>query len=368
MAIPIASVWKATIGSTVVDIYVDGYSEVQKGQYSELPILGAQASNLYFWGADSLELDIQCKVYTTANMTLLKNAAKANSVVAITSDIAGYNTSWRISSFLDARISTPGLTNKWHKVSMRMRQYHPVIGQNGAVVTSTYIPPPSSLLTSLVSYWKLDEASGTRVDSVVASGNDLTDNNTVTQAAGKISNAGQFTSANSETLSRADNASLSTGDIDFTVAGWVYGDTLPSGGGIIQKGNGAAAHEFDLFFRGTGTAFAFRIANGTLLAQDNTIVPPSTGTWYFVVGWHDSVADTVNVQVNNNTAVSTATTGVAPTDTAAAFIIGRSVVSTVFWNGRIDEVGFWKRVLTATERTNLYNAGAGVTYPFTGIP
>ena len=35
----------------------------------------------------------------------------------------------------------------------------------------------SSLLTSLISYWKLDETSGTRVD--VVSGNDLTDNNTV---------------------------------------------------------------------------------------------------------------------------------------------------------------------------------------------
>jgi len=31
-------------------------------------------------------------------------------------------------------------------------------------------------------------------------------------------------------------------------------------------------------------------------------------------------------------------------------------------DGRVDEVGFWKRVLTAQERTNLYNAGAGNTY------
>lgn len=85
-----------------------------------------------------------------------------------------------------------------------------------------------TLLDGLVSYWKLEEANGARVDSVVASGNDLTDNNTVTQAVGVLGNAAQFTAANSESLSHADNASLGTGDIDFTVASWVYFDSLTS--------------------------------------------------------------------------------------------------------------------------------------------
>ena len=34
-----------------------------------------------------------------------------------------------------------------------------------------------------------------------------------------------------------------------------------------------------------------------------------------------------------------------------------------YWDGLIDEVGFWKRILTAQEKTNLYNAGAGLAYP-----
>ena len=36
--------------------------------------------------------------------------------------------------------------------------------------------------------------------------------------------------------------------------------------------------------------------------------------------------------------------------------------------GRIDEVGFWKRVLTSSERSLLYNGGVGLTYPFSGAP
>lgn len=35
------------------------------------------------------------------------------------------------------------------------------------------------------------------------------------------------------------------------------------------------------------------------------------------------------------------------------------------FNGDIDEVGYWNRVLTPTELTELYNSGNGITYPFT---
>ena len=42
--------------------------------------------------------------------------------------------------------------------------------------------------------------------------------------------AGQFTAANSEYLSHAHNSDLSTGDIDFTFAVWVYADSLLAAG------------------------------------------------------------------------------------------------------------------------------------------
>jgi hypothetical protein len=42
--------------------------------------------------------------------------------------------------------------------------------------------------------------------------------------------------------------------------------------------------------------------------------------------------------------------------------IGAFAYAGIYTNGSIDEVGFWKRVLTADERTWLYNSGAGRTY------
>lgn len=221
----------------------------------------------------------------------------------------------------------------------------------------------SALLNSLISYWKLDEASGTRNDAHGA--NHLTDNNTVTQAAGRIGNAGQFTSANSEYLSIADNAALSTGDIDFTIAFWVYYDSNFSS--IITKGTSetTAGREYVVKAIAGGNNIVFQVSDGasetTLFGGPNLAL----GSWYYVIVWHDSVGDTINRQVNDGGVDSVAwSTGVQ--DGAGTFRLGVNCNADggSFHDGRIDEVGFWTRVLTAAERTSLYNAGAGLAYPF----
>src|SRR5437868_1055887 len=80
------------------------------------------------------------------------------------------------------------------------------------------------LRVGLVSYWPLNETSGTRLD--VHGANHLTDNNTVTRALGIRNEAGQFTRANSEYLSIPHNASLSLSNTSFTIALWACLDSL----------------------------------------------------------------------------------------------------------------------------------------------
>lgn len=227
-----------------------------------------------------------------------------------------------------------------------------------------------SLLTDLQAFWELEEASGSRADA--HSTNTLSDVNTVTQAAGKVGNAAQFTAVNSEHLSIADNAALSTGDIDFTIAAWVYMDSKGTGftANVIASKYGAGGqgvdHEWNLAFTGTTTdrfQFAVRPNAGTLgtVAADS-LGSPSTATWYYVIGWHDSVANTISIQVNNGTVDSQAYS-LGTIDGTAAFEIGDASGGLgAPFDGRIDQVGFWKRVLTSQERTDLYNGGAGLSY------
>ena len=50
------------------------------------------------------------------------------------------------------------------------------------------------------------------------------------------------------------------------------------------------------------------------------------------------------------------------------FSLGKNLhTNTAGFAGTIDEVGVWGRVLSASEVTALYNSGAGVAYPFTGV-
>lgn len=233
------------------------------------------------------------------------------------------------------------------------------------IVLAFASPARADLLTSLEGHWKLEEASGTRVDA--HGSNDLTDNNTVTQNPGKIGDAGQFTAANSEYLSIVDNASLSTGDIDFTIAAWIYLDSKSAEMTIAAK-DAPGDREWTLRWV-TGDVFRFDIwatGGGSIGRVDaNSFGAPSIATWYFVMAWHDATANKVYIQVNNGTVNEVATTGVIA-DKAAAFTIGRR--GTFNWDGRIDSVSFWKRTLTTQERTDLYGGGSGLDYPFTPPP
>src|SRR3989304_1655390 len=88
-----------------------------------------------------------------------------------------------------------------------------------------YVRPAVSLSDSLIAYWRLEEASGTRLDELSGcggGGGDLADINTVTQNTGVIGNAGQFVAASSEDLSYADEIDLNVGgNIDVAFVAWL---------------------------------------------------------------------------------------------------------------------------------------------------
>lgn len=195
--------------------------------------------------------------------------------------------------------------------------------------------------------------------------NDLEDINTVTQAVGKLGNAAQFTAANSERLRIADNAALSMGDIDFTIACWVYLDSETAARPIVAKWN-TANFEYKLEYRNAADRFVFSVSQTGAVGVDvtaNNLGAVSSATWYFIVCWHDAAGNTINIQVNDGTADSTShTLGVR--DGTSDFMLGMDQSASTFMDGRIDSVSVWKELLSAAEKTWLYNAGNGREYPF----
>ena len=228
-----------------------------------------------------------------------------------------------------------------------------------------YVAP--NMHDSLQAYWLLGEASGTRNDS--HSTNHLTDNNTVTQAAGIQGNAAQFTAATSESLSIADNAALSMGDIDFTVCCWAYLDSTGVTRDLLTKHMSVGDQRaYRLNIQASNEAFFYVDPLGTSIGEASILATTfgawTAATWHFVIAWHDATANTINIQVDNTGVNSTAfTLGVF--DNTAAFQLGNSGNNDAFHNGRVDEAAVWKRVLTADERSYMYNSGLGRTYPLT---
>lgn len=226
-----------------------------------------------------------------------------------------------------------------------------------------------ALLDNLISYWALDESSGDRADS--HGSNTLTDNGPVGSATGKLGLAASFSGITNYSLSRADNASLSTGDIDFTAQAWVYFTTKTNYHVFAHKGwetGGSSNKEWVLWYDQGADRFVFSVAKS---GADTSVTAgnfgaPSINTWYLLHGWHDSINNQIGISVNAGTAnTTTHTTGV--NDGASNFEVGASSVQALWLSGRVDEVGFWKRVLSSQDRTDLYNSGAGLAYPFGAV-
>lgn len=223
----------------------------------------------------------------------------------------------------------------------------------------------------LVAYWPLTDASGSRYDAL-GGANTLTNNNVVTQAT--ISSGGpgvyasSFASASSQYLSVADNALVSTGDIDYTICAWVNIASTGADRSIISKYGAAGTREFYLFYNNASARFQFSVSGdgtATTGVLDSSLGAPSTTTWYFLRVWHDATGNTVNIQSNLNTPVSAAHTA-GSFDSASVLLIGAVLPAAPasFMNGQICQVGFWKRVLTTQEHAWLYNNGRGRLYPF----
>ncbi len=206
-----------------------------------------------------------------------------------------------------------------------------------------------------VAYWKLDEASGNRADSIGS--RTLTDHATVTSTAGMIGNAAVFTAVNSEYLSVADDALLSMGaSARMTMAGWFYftGNTM----GLAGKWDGGS-NEYLLYIENDSTIrfYVNGIIAGVINVGSRT---PTTNAWHFIAARYDgaNISVRVDAQAWEDLALTTDII-----DGTAAFEIGRQA-GVQYLNGRVDELGLWKSALSDAEVDELYNSGAGVTYPF----
>lgn len=216
-------------------------------------------------------------------------------------------------------------------------------------------------LTNLVAHWKLNETSGTRVDTIAAL--NLSDVFASTgSSAGIIGNAAEFNGT--DLLSRASSATLQTGNIKFAYTGWIYRTaTGSSEQHIIGKYvSGGASNEFRVFLNGGSLVCSGPTLAEWVLAGSSTASVVPLNTWTFFSCWYDTTDGSYNISLNANTPIKVVKA--APTVNTAALNLGSDTVNLL--SGRLDSMSFWKNGFPSMlELELMYHSGMGLDYPFT---
>lgn len=212
----------------------------------------------------------------------------------------------------------------------------------------------STLVDGLSSFWHLNnDATDSHGD------NDLTANGSPAFFAGiygrqcaRLNGTSYYT--------RTDEANLSAGAGDFSIACRVWFDELITDV-IVAKSSGllAANTEYAVYLQSGIIRFLISDGTSTVIVQATNFGQLVNGVWYDIVARYDSVANIAYLRVNDTQNQSSFTAG--SWDSGQAFAIGATNTGILGLNGRVQDVGFWKRLLTDDE-IDEYRLGRD--YPF----
>jgi uncharacterized repeat protein (TIGR02543 family) len=220
----------------------------------------------------------------------------------------------------------------------------------------------AQLSTGLVGYWKLDgsaaDATGVNNGSLVG---------TPPSATGKIGTAYTFAPSPNYYISIANSTSLNIQTNTITLSAWVK----PTSNGvqmIVSKISGVGTHNYPYFqynlqLNQESTLYPrfFLSIGGTAYFAASSSVSMNLNQWYHIAGTYDGT--TMRLYLNGSQIATTAVTGNITSYSTPVYIAANGAIGEKFI-GTIDEVGIWNRTLTASEVSQLYNSGNGLTYPF----
>jgi hypothetical protein len=186
-----------------------------------------------------------------------------------------------------------------------------------------------------------------------------------TQTPSSYDNAASFNGTN-QFLSIPSNSTLAVTGTSFTFAFWANTPNT-SYGMVISKTSGGDAREFQTGLN-TGGIVEFRLFPDGTFANSLVIRTSassfSANTWNFFVFRYDSSAATIGISINGGAFTSLGSIPAITQTNTNPLNLGAFVNTSggLNYTGQLASVGFWKRALSASEVTALFNNGAGRTY------
>jgi hypothetical protein len=216
--------------------------------------------------------------------------------------------------------------------------------------------------TGLQGYWGLDEGSGTTTADSSGNGNTGTLAGTPlpTWTAGRVGNALSFAGSggfvnfpNSPSLNNLQ--SQSGGGMSFVA--WIYPTSSNAPQAFLDKG----AWQFG-FYADLGIQFGHFCTSGLVGAYSPANSVPLNQWSQIVATWNGSTAGSGILIYVNGAAVTTnsqSCSGSASDDSANALTLGGTYYNGDPFFGKLDDIGVYNRVLSASEVSTLYTTNTG---------
>ncbi|NTV30966.1 DUF2341 domain-containing protein [candidate division WWE3 bacterium] len=215
-----------------------------------------------------------------------------------------------------------------------------------------------NLSDGLVGYWPMDENTGTSTTD--RSGNGVTGTlaNGATWATGMYGSAASFDGGagpNADVIDLGDQSGYEIST--FTISGWIYraGTCQFSNCPVFSKGmTGNIGYSLEVVDSG-GYKLRLSLRDGLQEVTGTTTI--NTNAWYHVTGTVDG--QNVRVYVNGVLEAEAAQTQTPTFGGESAKIGNRNSGTDITLNGRLDDIRFYNRALTASEVRKLYAFAPG---------
>lgn len=217
--------------------------------------------------------------------------------------------------------------------------------------------PPNPLWDGLLAYYTADntpnDALGTYNGTLV---------NGATYSTGKINNGFSFDGVDDSV--DMGNVLDFDGSTPFSFNFWANPSSVGNKN-IINKWTGLNKG-YIIYFYASKIEFGLQNTSPSNGLVVNTVNTYSTGMQMFTVTYDGSKTPSgIKIYQNANDQLlnTIRNTLTGSTSTTAVFNLGKQQSAVGWYNGVLDEIGCWGKVLTPTEVTELYNSGAGKQYP-----
>lgn len=214
---------------------------------------------------------------------------------------------------------------------------------------------PNPLLAKTSHYWKLDEAAGDRLDSVGTM--HMTVQGVVGSAAGKIGNCATF--GGTPNYLKVVAPLLIPPATGATVWGWINLTEFSRMPALASSGD-----YWILAYLLNRWEFTVRdsVLAAWTTAQSND--DETLGAWHFICGRYNPSTKKAELRVNANAWIVAGSALTNDPKSAGMTTIVMNTYSGDYGTGAIDEVGFAPTYFSNDEVDQLYNGGAGLSYPF----